>query len=149
VWDRLAQQVETELEQLCMLFRTHSGLLSRSRAATPSTDEVPAIAAILHSFYTGVEGIFKRIATEVDGKAPRGEFWHADLLEAMSRHLPQRPAVISRELNESLQEYMDFRHVFRHAYTFELRWPKMAPLVKNLDSTFPRLVQELTAFLHS
>jgi hypothetical protein len=110
-------------------------------------DEVPAVAAILHAFYTGVESIFKRIALEVDGGSPSGEFWHAELLETMSEERPYRPAVISRELNEALQEFMDFRHVFRHAYTFELRWPKMAPLVLTLDPTLQRLDAELAAFV--
>ena len=147
--DRLSKQVATDLGGLRQLLDTHRALLSACEAGEPTTDEVPALAAILHSFYSGIERIFKRVAIEVDGAPPRGEFWHADLLESMSHTQPHRPAVISDELNHALQEYMDFRHVFRHAYTYELRWAKMASLVHGIATTLARLEAELTAFLES
>ena len=42
---------------------------------------------------------------------------------------PGRPPVISRELFEQLRAYLGFRHVYRHSYTFQLKWSKMQPLV--------------------
>ncbi len=42
---------------------------------------------------------------------------------------------------------MDFRHVFRHAYTFELRWRKMARLALTMQATLRRVEDELGAFL--
>jgi len=40
---------------------------------------------MLHSFYTGVENIFKRVAVEIDGAPPTGESWHRGLLDAIGR----------------------------------------------------------------
>jgi hypothetical protein len=46
-----------------------------------------------------------------------------------------------------LNEYLRFRHVFRNAYSFDLDWRKMAPLVLRLEETFQRLEKVLDAFL--
>ena len=70
---------------------------------------------MLHSFYNGVENIFKRIALELDGQLPNSRTWHRDLLNAMARPGPSRRAVISEELRDHLNEYLNFRHVFRSA----------------------------------
>lgn len=145
--DRLARQVNTDLEQLRRLLHTHRALLEKCQEEPPNVNEVPAIAAILHSFYTGVEQIFKRIALESDDGIPQGAYWHSELLERMSKTTPLRPAVVSPQLNEVLQEYMDFRHVFRHAYSFELKWPKIAPLVARLHGTMSELEKEIGQFL--
>jgi len=148
-WASVRKQVETELAELRRLLGTHQALLGRCRDGAPTVDEVPALAAILHSFYSGVEKLFKRLAVEVDGEAPRGEFWHSELLDRMSSRAPRRPAVLSEELRMELEEYMDFRHLFRHAYTFQLRWPKMAPLVLRLEAVMARLEGEAELFLHT
>jgi len=48
-----------------------------------------------------------------------------------------------------LEEYMDFRHLFRHAYTFQLRWSKMAPLVLRLENVMRRLEGDVELFLRA
>jgi hypothetical protein len=65
----------------------------------------------------------------------------------MAQPTPARPAVISASVLESLEDYLDFRHMFRQAYTFHLEWPKMAPLVQGLEHTLRRLEAEVTAFI--
>ncbi len=35
-------------------------------------------------------------------------------------------------LVDRLRPYLAFRHVFRHAYAFDLNWKKMEPLVREL-----------------
>ncbi|MGH9470949.1 MAG: hypothetical protein ACRD1N_11490 [Terriglobia bacterium] len=106
-----------------------------------------ALAALLHSFYNGIENILKRIAIEVDGAVPSGEFWHRDLLDAMMRPGVSRPAAISEEVGGRLSEYLNFRHFFRHAYTFDVRWDRMRVLVSDCKPTFHRFESELQNFL--
>jgi len=128
------------------LVTTYRGLLDRCRQADPSTEELAALATVLHSFYNGVENILKRIAVALDGGAPSGVFWHSELVERMTALSPSRPSVLSSDLSESLQEYLDFRHVFRHAYTFELRWSKMRHLVLQCEDVLNRFESELDIF---
>jgi hypothetical protein len=143
----LKRQVHVERLQLRRLLETHAGLLADCRTSEPTVDELAALAAILHAFYNGVENTFKRVAVTLDGSLRSSPFWHADLIEAMSAAKPNRPALLSEGLSETLQEFLDFRHVFRQAYSFELRWKKMKHLVLGLHDVLRHLEHELDAFL--
>lgn len=83
----------------------------------------------------------------VDTALPRGEFWHTQILGSMAHANSVRTAVLSETLSERLHDYLSFRHVFRHAYSFELQWSKMAPLVSGCDETFQLLERDLENFL--
>lgn len=129
------------------ILETHQSLLERCRKTQPTADELAALAAILHAFYNGVENIFKRIAVALDGGSPQGEFWHSELIEKMASPAKKRPALLSDAMNEQLQEYLDFRHVFRHAYTFDLKWSKMKHLVVECEAVLEKFEKELETFL--
>ena len=149
MWDRLRKQAALEQEELHRLLEIHRPLLDRCEVTPPDAIELSALAAMLHAFYTGIENILKRIAIEVDGRAPSGEVWHRELLQAMTKPNESRREAISQALRERLQEYLEFRHVFRHAYTFELRWEKMRRLVLDCQETLVRFEAELQAFLRT
>ena len=136
-----------EQEQLDRLIEVHRPLLLRCATSTPDDIELSALAAMLHSFYTGIENLFKRIEVETDATLPRGESWHRELLDAMRWSSRVRPAVISAPLRDRLREYLEFCHVFRQAYSFQLRWDKMSPLVLDCEQTLRRLEAELEVFL--
>ena len=54
---------------------------------------------------------------------------HKRLLNKMTLKIPGlRPAVISKELKEALDEYLRFRHVFRNVYGYLLEWKRMKGL---------------------
>ncbi|MFW6388092.1 MAG: hypothetical protein ACOC0B_02345 [bacterium] len=94
---RLAREIESELSDL--------ERLPNELETTPRTQDSTALRArgsILHDFYTATERIFIRVADELDGGAPKGDHWHAQLLRNMSLDLPDiRPAVITHELMAS------------------------------------------------
>ncbi len=147
MWDKLRKQVAVERQQLRWLLESYRALLERCAASPPSDIELSALAAMLHSLYNGIENIFKRIAGELDEQLPGGESWHRDLLDSMSCPGRGRPAVISQSLVERLDAYLDFRHFFRHAYVFSLRWDRMKGLVLGCDETLRQLEAELDSFL--
>lgn len=101
---------------------------------------------MLHSFYTGIENLFKRVAIHLDHGMPQGAMWHSRILDSMVVPTEYRPLMISGELRDTLRGYLSFRHVFRHAYAFELRWSKMSPLVLECEKTLQWLEQELDRF---
>lgn len=146
---KLSRQVGVVFEQLDRLLAVNGGLLEKCRTASPDTTEITAMSAVLHSFYTGIENLFKRLTVEMGGSMPRGEFWHADLLESMCNPTADRSAVIDDVLRAHLKNYLDFRHVFRHAYTFELNWSRMATLALGMEETLRLLKGEVNAFLVS
>ena len=140
------KRVNLELALLHQLLETHRALLEKVHHSEPDQTELSALAAVLHSFYTGIESIFKRIAVEIDDSFPSGEFSHSTLLRQMVQSTDLRPAVISDDLRRQLLGYLDFRHVFRHAYTFDLKWRKMSDLVLRCEETLDRLQAELEEF---
>jgi hypothetical protein len=131
------------------LVEIHSPLLTKCANVAPDVIELSALAALLHSFYTGIENIFKRVAVEIDGTPPRGESWHRELLDSMTRPTSIRPAVISQPLRGRLNEYLNFRHVFRQAYSFQLKWEKMSRLVLGCEEALRQIEDELDYFLKS
>jgi len=122
-------------------------LLAKCQPTDPTEIELCALAALLHSFFTGIENIFKRVAVELDGEPVRGDSWHRELLLQMTSSRARRPPVLSEELHGTLNDYLRFRHVFRNAYSFDLDWQKMSPLVLSLDETFKMLEKALDEFV--
>lgn len=147
--DKLRKQVTVEIEQLNRLLQIHQPLLDKCKNTKPDPIELSALAAMLHAFYTGIENILKRVVVELDGDSPKGEFWHRQLLDKIAQPSPIRSAVISAHLKDVLRKYLYFRHVFRQAYTFELRWEKMSELVLECENTLRELEVELKAFFES
>jgi hypothetical protein len=146
---RVKRQITVERELLHQLIEAHRSVLVKCATEAPNPIELSALGAMLHAYYTGIENAFKRIAIEVDGNLIRSENWHQALLKNMASPGPARPAVISESLRQSLKDYLDFRHVFRQGYTFQLRWEKMAPLVRNCEEVLKRPESELDAFISS
>jgi len=107
------------------------------------------MASIVHEFYTGVEGIFRHLVVRLGEGLPRGAHWHHELLEQVAEPRGQRPALIPEPLRALLEEYLDFRHFFRHAYGYELQWVRLRPLAADLSRTFRQLQEELRRFFET
>jgi len=145
----LRENLAVEQAMLRRLIEESAPLLARCRVEPPNSTEQWALAAMLHAFYNGVENCFKRIAIEIDGKAPSGPASHRELLNSMARPGASRPRVIADEMRDRLEEYLDFRHMFRHAYTFSLRWDKMAELVLGVEGLWQQVNSALQNFVNT
>lgn len=146
---KIAVFIDVELAQLRLLLAEHRPLLLKVRDEAPDGIERSAVAAMLHSFYTGIENLLKRIAIECDGGLPSGSTWHRSLLDSMATPTTKRPAILSHTLHDRLAEYLQFRHVFRQAYSFQLRWEKMQALFWDCQTTLAAVETELRAWLLS
>lgn len=121
--------------------------VDHQRADPPTWIEMRAMASLAHDFYTGVESVFKRIAVQFDGGVPQTAFWHKDLLNQMNdARTGIRPAVIDNHLWALLDEYLDFRHFFRNAYSAELEWGRLSPHVTWMPETLALLKDQLARF---
>jgi hypothetical protein len=101
----------------------------------------------LHGFYNGLERVFENIAKEIDGNLPRGEQWHHELLLQMGKEIQGvRPAVISEQTLNQLDEYRSFRHVVRHIYSFKFNRTLIKPLATRVEALFEQISKELRAF---
>jgi len=143
---RLAQRISDELNELERIIKRSQEAWRRFQQHSDDL-YMDAVALNLHSLYSGVERLFELIATTIDNDLPQGANWHRVLLERMSVEIPSvRPAVISEATCEALDEYRGFRHVVRHAYTFQFDAAKMQHLVERIPTIFTRASSELLAF---
>jgi len=144
----VAARLRTELPSLEQLVARASTALERAAHQPQDQDYFLAAAALdLHGFYAGLERLFELIAEDVDRAHPGGSHWHRDLLAQMTLEIEQvRPAVLAPETSATLADYLDFRHIVRNVYTFNLRSERVAELVRDLRPTFDLVRRDLTTF---
>lgn len=142
--ETLLEKIRFELASLEREIKETGSLFEKLSSARPDQIEIRAAAASLHTFYNGIENIFSAIARELDGRVPEGDRWHNAFLRNMCE---MRKQVISPELRNSLEQYLAFRHFFRHSYGFVLDWEQLRPLCVNRMDTYRLLVKDLGRFM--
>ena len=105
---------------------------------TLSQLELAGVAALLNSFYNGIENILRQVFQAKSFPIPQGESWHRDLLLSAAAK-----KVLSDQLLEDLKRYLAFRHFFSHAYALDLFPERMKPLVKDAESVFIKFKAEI------
>jgi predicted nucleotidyltransferase len=111
---------------------------------TPNQLEMNGLAAYLHQYYTGLEAIFRRIAIQIDGHLPTGDRCDLKLLNQMAEDLPKiRTALIEPQQDHLLKDYLSFRHFFRHAYGYQLRWSELSSKLVILPENFQKIKQRI------
>jgi hypothetical protein len=128
------------------LLAAYADLLLQVEQKPPDLVQMTALASVLHSFYNGVESIFIIIAKEIDDAVPTGDRWHRDLLEQMGMANEFREAVLPLPIQLQLQNYLAFRHYYRHAYSFFLRWEELRELVLPLTAVWDQTRTVLNQF---
>ncbi len=59
---------------------------------------------------------------------------------------PSRPAVISEETRDALDEYRGFRHIVRNIYAFHFDSSKIQAIIGRLPETFSKVRREILSF---
>lgn len=144
----LPERIRAELQAIEKLVNRAKGALTRAARSPQDQDYFMASAALdLHSFYAAIERIFELTAREIDNSVPAGPRWHSDLLAQMALAIPNvRPVVISQETRAALSVYLEFRHVVRNVYTFNLRPDRVAELTRGLATVFEQTRRDLLKF---
>jgi uncharacterized protein YutE (UPF0331/DUF86 family) len=144
----IATDIENELERL-------SQLEEQIQRVEIEIGRYPALANIfyeslalkLHNFYTGCERIFQIVASELNGGLPSSYDWHRRLLTRMTTTQEQRPAMLTKETAQRLEEYLAFRHVVRNIYGFELDPQRVENLIKDYHSVWQQFKEDVQEFL--
>lgn len=66
----------------------------------------------------------------------------------MASENSKRNEIFNEELYLKLREYATFRHFYRHAYSFQLNWGKMNPLIDNLHMVWAEVKLNLENFIN-
>lgn len=118
--------------------------------ATPAADWArrTSVAGGIEGVYSGLEGILKGIAEDIDGHVPQGNAWHAKLLETMALDVPGvRPAVLLQETYRMLDDLRRFRHAVRSNYGMDLRDPDIAANLDRVRRVVPLFRRDFQQFV--
>lgn len=126
------EQILFKVNEIDKLFLEYRLIFEKVEQETPDLFDMTILGSVLHSFYNGIENIFEIISKNIDKKIPVGNKYHQELLYQMTQENSERKSILSEEMYLALREYLAFRHFYRHAYSFQLDWEKMEPLVKNI-----------------
>jgi len=147
----VSTEIETkiiyEISEIDELLSKSSVLLKKCMIQEPDYIELSAVGSTIHSFYNGLENIFLVIQKNIDKKISSKERWHSELLLSMFEENENRKAVLSPNLKDSLTDYMGFRHFFRHAYGYHLRWDLAKPLFENMQEIWNNVKNDILKFL--
>ncbi len=140
---RLRAEIEAEFESLMRL----QGDLDECDRLGVAGIVLRAKASVFHDFYTGIERIFTRIASELNGGIPNTPQWHIELLQDMSLHLEEiRPTVITAELRDALLPFLRFRHLFHNMYGFNLDPRRLGELREAFRPALTTFIAEMKIF---
>lgn len=162
-WERLPDSMKKRLEETKEMTdwreKVRQGLsdlieiLRIAQEAVAQRDPAQDLAArtllakAIHDFYEGGERIFLHILAAFKEETPSGKDWHAHLLDQVVQAKGQRPPIISPDLKANLDEYREFRHVFRSIYFFKLDWERMSYLVERLPKVCEQTRKQIELFL--
>ena len=105
------------------------------------------LALYVQNFYTGVERVFALIAKQMDGVTPSSADWHIQLLgQLLVPVLNIRPAVISQDTYEQLNEFRGFRHVSRNLYAYDLDHQRIIDLANKLIGCHQIFMEDMKKF---
>lgn len=141
----IARRIRREISELDKI-REHA--LRRWEKASKDEDYLGSVGFDLQqSFYQGVERVFETIAKSIDRSLPTGDKWHKMLLEQMGNEISGiRPAVISMETRQALDDFRMFRHLAHNIYTFNLDPRRIKSLIEKLPGTMGLIGQDLSLF---
>ncbi|MBM4344520.1 MAG: hypothetical protein FJ100_14235 [Deltaproteobacteria bacterium] len=142
----LAAEIRAECARVTRCVQEMRSAAEAIAAPAPRTLEIYGAAALLDSFYSGVEKVLEHVARAFDAD-PTGSGWHRELLEASALELPGlRPAVLAPERIRDLDAYLGFRHRFRHLYVFDLEPARLLPLLQDADGVWQATEADLLGF---
>lgn len=143
----LREQILFKINDIDKLFIEYELIFTKVKQEQPDLFDITILGSVLHSFYNGLENIFEIIAKKIDNNVPTGNKSHQELLHQMASENCNRNEVIDEEIYYKLREYATFRHFYRHAYSFQLNWDKMSPLVESIHSVWNDVKSSLQNFI--
>jgi hypothetical protein len=106
------------------ILKLHSAIETKSEALKNDRDNEDLTNSLgykLHNLYSAYEDLFKLIAKFFENQVDNMSRYHTDLIKRMRIDMEGiRPALLSDESFKIIDELRGFRHVFRHAYSYEL-----------------------------
>lgn len=114
----------------------------------PTTREKTiSLGFYLHNLYCAFEDLFIEVARTFENRIEDPSRYHRELLKRMSIDVPMiRPSLLSKNSYQVLDELRKFRHLFRHAYTYDLDTQRISALKDLIVSSYNKIIYDLERF---
>lgn len=104
----------------------------------------------LHNLYCAFEDLFKIVAETFENHIQDKSKYHQELLKRMAISIEGvRPRLLSQECFQLLDNLRSFRHLFRHAYSYELDERKVKIVLDDAFTLKGICRNDIDAFLNS
>lgn len=142
----LRSEIERDLERLNKLFKKFTNSYTEYEKTLEYSKLIES-AFYISQVYSGFERIFKNIAKTFEN-AIEEDFWHKSLLERMGLEIKGiRPALLSPDSLELLNELRAFRHFFRHAYDADISRDKFKIVAEKALKIKKLYIRDINKFL--
>lgn len=128
--------------------RLYADIEGRKKGAKRSKTQLESLAYKLHNLYCAFEDLFKTVARHFENRVEDIARYHKELLRKMTLQIEGvRPALLSEEAFKALDELRAFKHFFRHAYAYELKYQKIKLVLESADRVKDLYKGEIERFL--
>lgn len=130
--------------QMDLIYR----ILQNIRLTAPDSQEkVSHLGYLLHNLYCALEEIFREVAQTFENRVDDPLRYHRELLRRMHCEIPKiRPPLLTSRSYAILNELRGFRHVFRHAYDYEISADRLAQLKEKILKEWEIIQRDLDNF---
>ena len=138
--DFLMAELDRELAEVDVLIRL---------AQSASLDQIQTMAGavVIHGMYTGIESIFLKLYQAAKGRFAMTEQWHRTLLDKVGGSSDDAIQIISKDSVEKLNDYLAFRHRFRHNYGWKLNLMLVQNKLQDLPDIWQQVKKEIQVYL--
>ncbi len=148
--------LDREMERLGVVERQNAAASKRLDDNATWMESV-VVAYTLHNAYSLMENYFLRVAKFFENEIGDAS-WHKDLLQRMTVRIEgTRPALLTPEEAEAIDELRGFRHLYRNLYERQIQPEKVAALqarfpailfsFREAHSRFIRMLKEIAGAL--
>ncbi|MDZ7343446.1 MAG: hypothetical protein ONA90_02905 [candidate division KSB1 bacterium] len=124
----LEADLRAQQKQIDAIYRK---IVQRKKRYTRDPAALESLAYQLHNLYCAFEDLFRIVANHFENQISDQTAWHKELLSRMKLRIEGvRPPLLSGPAHELLSELRGFRHLFRHAYGYELEPEKIKLVLK-------------------
>lgn len=146
--NKYVENINYEISQIEEQFKNFKPLLDLCKLKRLDLIETTAAGSFVHSLYNGIENILIQTFKGINEKLPDDINWHRNLLEQAFSKRNNREPLLNNEYKETLNNYMQFRHLFRHTYHYKLDIDKLKPLVDDSNNIWNLFKKDIHTFIN-
>lgn len=123
-------------------------MLAEIRGTEPDTREKKShLGYLLHNLYCALEDLLQEVARTFENRMADPARYHQELLKRLHLEVPGiRPRLLHTPGYQLLNELRGFRHIFRHAYEYELDEVRLRQLKDRLIAGWTAVEDDLQMF---